>query len=53
MHFAHEERLMTAARYGSISWHQQQHDAARRSVEESVLRIELGDSDAGVGWSNT
>ncbi|HEV3201873.1 MAG TPA: hemerythrin family protein [Bryobacteraceae bacterium] len=45
-HFAHEERLMRAARYGSIRWHQQKHDAARRRVEQFVLRIEHGDTGA-------
>ena len=47
-HFAHEERLMRAARYGSIRWHKQAHNAARRRVGEFVLRIEQGDSGAGV-----
>ena len=47
-HFAHEERLMTAARYGAIRWHKQAHHAARRRVAQFVLRIEQGDSQAGV-----
>jgi len=47
-HFAHEERLMSAARYGSIRWHKQAHNAARRRVAQFVLRIEQGDSAAGV-----
>jgi hemerythrin len=47
-HFAHEERLMRAARYGSIRWHKQAHNAARRRVEQFVLRIDQGDSAAGV-----
>jgi hemerythrin len=46
-HFAHEERLMRAARYGSIRWHKQAHDHARRRVGEYVRRIEQGDSKAG------
>jgi len=46
-HFAHEERLMRAARYGSIAWHKQQHDTARRRVGEFVLQIEQGDAKAG------
>ena len=47
-HFAHEERLMRAARYGSIRWHKQAHNAARRRVRKFVLRIEQGDSGAGL-----
>ena len=47
-HFAHEERLMSAARYGSIRWHKQAHTAARRRVGQFVLRIEEGDPAAGV-----
>lgn len=47
-HFAHEERLMRAARYGSIRWHKLQHDNARRRVGEFVPRIEQGDSAAGL-----
>jgi len=47
-HFAHEERLMNAARYGSLRWHKQAHNAARRRVGQFVLRIEQGDSAAGV-----
>ena len=47
-HFAHEERLMRAARYASIRWHKQAHDHARRRVGEFVLRIEQGDSRAGL-----
>ena len=47
-HFAHEERLMRAARYGSIRWHKQQHDHAGRRVEKFVLAIEQGDPQAGL-----
>src|ERR1017187_2094155 len=47
-HFAHEERLMRASRYGSLRWHKQQHDNARRRVEQFVLRIEQGDTEAGL-----
>jgi hemerythrin len=47
-HFAHEERLMRAVRYGSLRWHKQQHDNARRRVEQFVLRIEQGDTEAGL-----
>ena len=38
-HFAHEERLMRAARYGSARWHRQQHAAARRQVEQFAALI--------------
>ena len=46
-HFAHEERLMRAARYGSMRWHKTQHDNAGRRVGQFVRRIEEGDSQAG------
>jgi hemerythrin len=45
-HFAHEERLMRAARYGSMRWHKQAHQGARRRVGEFVLRIEQGETRA-------
>jgi hemerythrin len=47
-HFAHEERLMRAARYGSLRWHKQSHDAAYRRVGQFVQRIEQGDAEAGL-----
>ena len=47
-HFAHEERLMRAARYGSMRWHKQSHDAARRRVGQFARRIEKGDTKAGL-----
>ena len=47
-HFAHEERLMRAARYGSLRWHKQAHDAAHRRGGQFVLRIEQGDIKAGL-----
>jgi hemerythrin len=47
-HFAHEERLMRAARYGSMGWHKQQHDNACRRGRQFVARIERGDIDAGI-----
>ncbi len=47
-HFAHEERLMRAARYGSILWHKKQHDNARRRLVRFVLQIEQGDTKAGL-----
>ena len=46
-HFAHEERLMRAARYGLLSWHKRSHDAARKRVARLVQRIGQGDSQAG------
>jgi hemerythrin len=47
-HFAHEERLMRAARYGSLRWHKQQHDHARMRTGQFVARIEQGDAGAGI-----
>jgi hemerythrin-like metal-binding protein len=46
-HFAHEERLMRAARYDSLRWHKGQHDAARRRVRQFAAGIEGGDTEAG------
>ena len=46
-HFAHEERLMRAARYGSLRWHKQQHDAVRRQVSQFAARLQQGDRMAG------
>jgi hemerythrin len=46
-HFAHEERLMRAARYGSLGWHKRQHNNARRRVGQFILGIEQGDPKAG------
>jgi hemerythrin-like metal-binding protein len=46
-HFAHEERLMLAARYSSLRWHKQQHDNARKRVSQLVLRTQQGDTNAG------
>src|SRR5580765_6024026 len=48
-HFAHEERLMRAARYGGLRWHKQAHDAARRRVGQFVRRVEKRDVGAGPG----
>jgi hemerythrin len=45
-HFAHEESLMHAARYGSFEWHKQQHRNALRRVRQFVRKIEEGDSRA-------
>ncbi|MGA3099452.1 MAG: hemerythrin family protein [Bryobacteraceae bacterium] len=46
-HFAHEERLMRAARYDSFRWHKRSHDHARRRVGQFISRLEEGESDAG------
>ena len=46
-HFAHEERLMRAARYGSMRWHQRSHRAARTRVGQFVARLQQGDTTAG------
>ena len=45
-HFAHEERLMRAARYASLRWHKTSHDNARKRVGQFVLRIEQEDTKA-------
>jgi len=42
-HFAHEERLMRAARYPSLAWHKRQHQAAQKRVELFAQRLEQGD----------
>jgi hemerythrin len=46
-HFAHEERLMRAARYGLLTWHKRQHEAARQRVVRFIKRIDRGDPEAG------
>jgi hemerythrin len=46
-HFAHEERLMRAARYDSMRWHRKQHDAVRKRGAALVPKIALGDAEAG------
>lgn len=45
-HFAHEERLMRAARYGSLRWHKQLHDAARKRVAAFARQIKSGKAGA-------
>jgi hemerythrin len=47
-HFAHEERLMRAARYGSLRWHRQQHNSARKRVRQFISDIDRGNKDAGL-----
>jgi hemerythrin-like metal-binding protein len=46
-HFAHEERLMRAARYGSLQWHKRKHDSALQCVGEYMSRLDQGDREAG------
>jgi hemerythrin-like metal-binding protein len=45
-HFAHEERLMRAARYEAFEWHKKQHDGARRRLQQFAERIEADDREA-------
>jgi hemerythrin len=45
-HFAHEERLMKAARYSLIKWHTRQHDTVRSRAGACIQRIEDGDPQA-------
>src|SRR5689334_5448213 len=42
-HFAHEERLMRAARYSSMAWHKRQHDTARKRMKRLAREIDHGD----------
>ncbi len=45
-HFAHEERLMRAARYSGLGWHKRQHENARRRVGQFISQMEQGDPEA-------
>ena len=45
-HFAHEERLMRAARYSGMRWHKRQHDNARKRVGQFMAGMNEGDSEA-------
>lgn len=45
-HFAHEERLMRAARYEGMAWHKQQHDAARRRLQQFATAVARGEASA-------
>jgi len=45
-HFAHEERLMSAANYALLNWHRRQHETARNAARPLVKRIESGDRQA-------
>jgi hemerythrin len=46
-HFAHEERLMRAARYQSYRWHKSLHDSARKRVGRFVREVLKHDAAAG------
>jgi len=46
-HFAHEERLMRAARYDALKWHRKLHMAAKWRVESFVDRLLAGEPEAG------
>jgi len=50
-HFAHEERLMRAARYDSFRWHKQRHDGARKRVNAFTARIDAGELPAAAELS--
>ena len=52
-HFAHEERLMRAARYDSLRWHKQSHDAAHRLVSQFVNESNKGTRMPDPNWSST
>jgi hemerythrin len=45
-HFAHEERVMHAARYSGLGWHKRQHENARRRVGQFISQMEQGDLKA-------
>jgi hemerythrin len=45
-HFAHEERLMRAARCSGLGWHKRQHENARRRVGQFISQMERGDREA-------
>ena len=45
-HFAHEERLMKAARCESYEWHKQQHDTARKKAKQAFKAFTAGDAAA-------
>jgi hemerythrin-like metal-binding protein len=45
-HFAHEERLMRAARYDAEKWHRKMHLAARWRVEAFVDQLVEGSPEA-------
>jgi hemerythrin-like metal-binding protein len=45
-HFAHEERLMRAARYQAFEWHKGQHDGMRRRLKQFAEHIAADDREA-------
>jgi len=45
-HFAHEERLMSQARYPLLNWHKRQHETVRNAARPLARRIEAGDRQA-------
>jgi len=47
-HFAHEERLMRSTEYPAFGWHQGQHDALRKRLNEFAPRIEQGEGQAAL-----
>jgi hemerythrin-like metal-binding protein len=48
-HFAHEERLMRTAQYGSTEWHKRQHINARKRVAQLAAVIERGETGSAHG----
>jgi len=46
-HFAHEDRLMRAARYASRAWHQRLHASARKRVTQYTEMLREGTPGAG------
>lgn len=45
-HFAHEERLMRAARYPALRWHKQLHETASKRLNHLAAAIHRGDPNA-------
>ena len=46
-HFAHEERMMRAAKYAMFDWHKGLHDSLRKRAAVFAGRIQAGDRKAG------
>ncbi|HYW45766.1 MAG TPA: hemerythrin family protein [Bryobacteraceae bacterium] len=44
-HFAHEERLMRAARYSAYAWHKRQHDGVRTRMQQFIGAMEQGEAE--------
>ena len=51
-HFAHEERLMRAARYGSLQWHKKSHDAAQSGSANMLAESERETPRLDSNWSS-